>query len=367
MINIFKKENIMRNFILYLILLCPYIASAEITSPKVKNYIATLEAKEHKAQGGAIAILHKGVVIYKKTFGHAKENSEPITSNTLFPLASVSKVISSAAVALMVDKKEIDLNKQYSFPYLKSKVNLRNILGNTAGYRFNGNQDIEAGITRAKLLEKIKTLPQSCQPGQCYFYSNACFSLVDNILKQEKSSLKYAVNNLASHLKTDEIQMLPLGKEAHIAYPHIKNKQKDGFTILPFPPYYPKTVPAAAGIFASIDGMIELYKFLFFYRPDLIANETLEIFYAPYIEAYISHWKLPYEKEIESYYGLGWRIFKSKTHKDKDFIFHGGAIAGINAFIGFIPSEEIGIIILMNEPLPSASKRGLEFWREFLK
>ncbi|MGV2432580.1 MAG UNVERIFIED_CONTAM: serine hydrolase [Rickettsiaceae bacterium] len=137
--------------------------------------------------------------------------------------------------------------------------------------------------------------------------------------------------------------------------------------MLPFPEYYPKTVPAAAGIFASIDGMIELYKFLFFYRPDLISNEILEIFYTPYIKADISHWKLPYEKEIESYYGLGWRIFKSKTYKDKNLIFHSGVIGGINSFIGFIPSEEIGIIILTNQEGPAASIRGLDFWQEFWK
>lgn len=357
----------MRNFLSYLILLCPYIASAEITSPHIKNYIEYLESKEHELQGGAVAIISKGEVIYKKTFGHAKENLEPITSTTLFPLASVSKVVSAAAVALMVDRKEIDLNKQYTLPYLKSKVTLRNILGNTTGYRFNGNQDIEKGVTREKLLEKVKTLPQPCSPGKCYFYSNACFSLVSEILEKDKTSLKYAFNNLVHVLKTDQIQMLPLAKDTHIAYPHIKNKKKDGFTMLPFPPYYPKTVPAAAGVFASIDGMIELYKFLFFYRPDLISKETLEIFYTSYIEAYISHWNLPYEKEIESYYGLGWRIFKSKAHKNKDFIFHSGFMGGINAFIGFIPSEEIGIIVLTNEAPPAASRRGLALWREFLQ
>jgi beta-lactamase class C len=365
-----QKEKPMRNFILLLIFLCPDIAKAEIapTIPNnVKNYIADLESKEHEMQGGAIAILHKGKVIYKKTFGNAKESLEPITSSTLFPLASVSKVVSAAAIALMADKKEIDLNKEYSLPYLKSKVTLRNILGNTTGYKFNGNEDIEVGMTRAKLLEKIKTLPQPCQPGKCYFYSNACFSLVDNILEKEKSSLKYAFNNLVSILSTDQIQMLPIDKESHIAYPHIKNKKKKGFIMLPFPPYYPKTVPASAGVFASIDGMIELYKFLFFYRPDLISNETLEIFYTPYIEAYINHWHLPYEKEIESYYGLGWRIFKSKTHENKNFIFHSGLISGINSFIGFIPSEEMGIIILTNQAPPAASRRGLGFWREFVR
>jgi beta-lactamase class C len=209
-----------------LFLCIPNIVCANELPPQIKHYVEYLEATEHRLQGGAIAIIHKGQVVYKKTFGHAKETLEPITSNTLFPLASVSKVVSSAAIALMADKNQVDLNKEYNLPYLKSKVTLKHILGNSTGYRFNGNQDIEAGISREKLLAKIKTLPLSCDPGKCYFYSNICFSLVDNVLAQEKSSLKYAFNNLVTHLKTDQIKMLPLPNEAQIAYPHKKNKKR---------------------------------------------------------------------------------------------------------------------------------------------
>ncbi|AFC73644.1 hypothetical protein [Rickettsia montanensis] len=46
--------------------------------------------------------------------------------------------------------------------------------------------------------------------------------------------------------------------------------------MLPFPPYYPKT---AAGIFASIDGMIEIFTLSFGYKPNLIAKSTLDRMY----------------------------------------------------------------------------------------
>ena len=49
--------------------------------------------------------------------------------------------------------------------------------------------------------------------------------------------------------------------------------------MLPFLPYYPKTVPASAGIFASIDGMIEIFTLSFGYKPNLIAKSTLDRMY----------------------------------------------------------------------------------------
>ncbi|MEG8229883.1 hypothetical protein O6R16_02125, partial [Candidatus Rickettsia tasmanensis] len=42
--------------------------------------------------------------------------------------------------------------------------------------------------------------------------------------------------------------------------------------------YYPKTVPASA-VFASIDGMIEIFTLSFGYKPNLIAKSTLDRMY----------------------------------------------------------------------------------------
>jgi len=356
-------------YLLLTVLIFHNIALAETYShnlpTKIKNFIEYLELQKPKLQGGAIAIISKGEAVYKTTFGHKQGNEGAITYHTLFPLASVSKIVSSTAIALMVDKKQIDLDKEYLFPYLKSKVTLKNILGNSTGYRINGNQDIEKGMSRKDLLDKLSTLPQSCIPGKCYFYSNLCFSLVDDVLKKEKLSLGYAIDMLKKTIKTDEIELSTLPEGADVAFPHIKNKKRSGFTQLPFPKYYPKAVPGAAGVFASLEAMIELFKLEFFYRPDLISREILEIFYEPYLKANVDHWKLSFP--VDSYYALGWRVFKSPNNKSKNLIFHGGTIAGINSFVGFIPSEEIGIIILLNQASPAAAKIGLDFWREFLE
>ena len=60
-------------------------------------------------------------------------------------------------------------------------------------------------------------------------------------------------------------------------------------------------------------------------------------------------------------------LLKNKKHPGRDFIFHAGYIAGISAFIGFVPSEDIGIIMLFNQKTKAAMKNGFSFWKEAIE
>lgn len=362
-----------------LILLLPYssIAATEKSladlPPRLEAFINQLEEQKSELQGGAIAILYKGQVVYKTTFGKQNGDKGPITTTTLFPLASGSKAVSAIAIALMADKGSIDLSEKFKLPYLKNKVSLINILSHSTGYYFPGNSYIEQGVTRTQLLATLKKQQPKCSPGKCYQYSNTTFSLVEEALNRKKLSLKAAIDNMQTALNTQGVQILPLAANAEVAYPHSRKitDEKEVFTPLPFPPYYPKTIPASAGIFASIDGMIEVFKLGFGYRPDLISQKTLDIMYTP-LQSSSDHlkwnfdWPVP-QKMIESHYALGLRILRLKGQPKKDLIFHPGFINGINSFMGYIPAEEIGIIILGNQRSGFPFKSGVRLWGEFLK
>lgn len=341
----------------------------------LKAYITQLEQQEVALQGGAIAILDKGKVVYKKTFGRKRgKNGAAINASTLFPLASVSKPVAATAVALLVDDGKLNLNERYKFPYLDYTVDLKNILGHTTGYKFSGNLEIEHGLNRKKILKVLQHQVPACKPGECYSYSNTTFSLVEEALNTKHLSLYDAIKNLRHILNTPGVQVLPLDSNDNIAYPHFSGKNKKRVIVrkaLPFPPYYPKAAPAAAGVFASLDGMIEIFKLNFGYRPDLISQKTLDAFHTPIIaNRDIAKWHAKWPvalRKIESYYGVGWRVLKAKNYPNKDLIFHSGAIAGIRTFIGFIPEKEMGIIILVNQNSDFTHKQGIGFWGEFLK
>lgn len=344
------------------------------TPAKLQRFIERLDADKNTLQGGAIAVFYKGQVIYKTTFGKRKGSYGPVTSRTLFPLASVSKPVSAVALALMADKGNLSFDEKFNLPYLNNKVSLSNILSHTTGYPFKGNKEIEQGLGRQKLLRRLKTQKPACNPGACYTYSNTTFSLVEEVLNAKQSSLKSAVQQLKVALNTDGIQIMPIPAHMDIAYPHRGNpkKKNQALKALPFPPYYPIATPASAGVFASLDGMIEFFKLSFGYRPDLISHKTLNALYKPmFSNRDIDKWAIDWpsnKKDIESYYGLGWRILKQKQRANKQLIYHSGFIAGINTFIGFMPADDIGIILLVNESSSAFPvKRGLSLWAELLK
>lgn len=276
-----KKFLIIFSIIISLSSSCIASESRVKLSPKLTNFIEKLEEQKNALQGGAIAILYKGEVVYKTIFGKQKGDTGVITDKTLFPLASTSKAVSAMAIALMVDQGSLNFDETFTLPYLKDTISLSNILSHTTGYQFIGNYQIEHGITRPELLIQLQKQQPSCKPGECYRYNNLTFSLLEEVLNYKGSSLKAAIDNLRTALKTQEIQILPLELDIQLAYPHAK-KTIDGvevITPLPIPPYYPKVVPASAGIFASINGMIEIFKLSFGYKPNLISKKTLDRIY----------------------------------------------------------------------------------------
>ncbi len=133
----------------------PIFAQTELP-PKIVSFIEKLELKKSSLQGGAIAILYKGQVVYKTTFGKKQGDSGSITEDTLFPIASVSKAVSATAIALMVAQGHLKWDDVFTLPYLKNPVNLRNILSHTTGYQFSGNSQIEQGMSRKNLLSTLK-------------------------------------------------------------------------------------------------------------------------------------------------------------------------------------------------------------------
>lgn len=361
-------------FVLTLVISSSVEAKSQIP-PKLQSFIKKIESQKRKLQGGAIAILYKGNVIYKTTFGYQKGHTGRITSKTLFPLASVSKTVSATAIGLMADQKRINLDQKVKISYLEHPVSLKDILSHTTGYKFSGNRQIEHGLSRPKALKELEKQEPECKPAQCYSYSNINFSLAEEALNAQKLTLQDTIRNLRKVLKTDEIQMVPVDSKLSIAYPHTKKKTKKGVTTvtpLPFPPYYPTTAPAAAGIFASLDGMIEIFKLSFGYRPDLMSKKAVDLMHTPVLSNKdIGKWgslKWPLSlSKIESSYGLGCRIVRIKEQPEKEFIFHGGYISGIRTFMGFIPSEDMGIIVLTNQDTRMASQDGIDFWGVFLK
>lgn len=355
---------------------CVVEVEGVVQSSSLQNFIKNLEKGKGRLQGVAVAIVEDGHVVYKMTSGRRKRRRGPIAESTLFSLASVSKAVSSTMLAWLVEQRKIDLDKKYRLSCVSKPVSLRQILSHTTGYKFSGNTDIERGASRAELLKKLRDQKIGSKSGGSYFYSNTLFSLIEEILAIEHISFARAFIEFCLTVGTDEVRLWPLSGVTNIAYPHKRNinRSRNSMKVLSLPSNYSVVTPASAGVFASVDGMAELLKVLCGYRPDVISGETLNEFYRPQVRTddVVCRWKkyLPLSSaDTEAYYGLGWRIFRAKSYPGKDFIWHSGWLGGANTFVGFIPKEKVGIVILVNQDQKHTSftlEQGFKFWGCFL-
>jgi CubicO group peptidase (beta-lactamase class C family) len=91
--------------------------------------------------GCSIGIIRNDSLIYAKGYGMANlEYGIPITPETIFHMASVSKQFTAFSIVLLAKQGKLNLDDDIHkyltwFPDLKQKITIRNLLNHTSGIR----------------------------------------------------------------------------------------------------------------------------------------------------------------------------------------------------------------------------------------
>jgi CubicO group peptidase (beta-lactamase class C family) len=148
----------------------------------VETVIATVRAAvEAGVVPGAVAhVRHHGQVVMDEAFGSAslRPDARPMTTNTVFDLASLTKPLIGAAVALaLVDRGMYSLDQEVThyLPELESfrakGVTMRRLLAHTAGV--TGWRPVYASATGATdVLRAIDRIGLASAPGSRFEYSD---------------------------------------------------------------------------------------------------------------------------------------------------------------------------------------------------
>jgi CubicO group peptidase (beta-lactamase class C family) len=164
--------------------------------------IDSLITKIHLEEGfdGNVLIADKGRIIYEKSFGYANVKAKiPLVANSIFNLASVSKVFTSVAIMKLAEQGKIKLTDdlQQYFPDLPYEhITIYHLLTHTSGL-----EDFMADPVRNALpsspsngdIEKAYSkvhLPLLFPPGSDWRYSNTNFLLLALII-EKASGISY--------------------------------------------------------------------------------------------------------------------------------------------------------------------------------
>lgn len=154
--------------------------------------------------GLAFGIVVDGKLVYTGNYGYTDiEKKTPVTSSSLFRIASMSKSFAAMAILKLRDEGKLDLDDPayYYIPELKNlkyptadapHITIRHLLSHSAGFpEDNPWGDRQLADNDKDLLELIgKQISFSNPPGMAYEYSNLGFALLGKIITKV-SGMRY--------------------------------------------------------------------------------------------------------------------------------------------------------------------------------
>lgn len=190
-----------------------------IRTDLLKNITSLVEKSIHDGNypGAVVLASHRGKIIYKGVFGNQQiiPTIVPMHFNTLFDLASLTKVIATAPAIMQLfenGKLELDTPAAYYWPALKNhgkeKITIRELLTHTSGLI----SDITlTEQSESAVLQKIQSLMPQHPPGTFFRYSDINFIILAHlveIISQERFD-QYVKNHLFKPLGMDHTLFLP--------------------------------------------------------------------------------------------------------------------------------------------------------------
>ena len=166
----------------------------------------TLEAKvdqlfaewnQSDTPGAALAVTRDGEIIYKQGYGTANlEYDIPITTGTIFDIASVSKQFAGFAIATLAHEGKLSLDDDIrtylsDVPDFGIRITIRHLLHHTSGLRDWVQSLVIAGDMMddvisfkhiLKMARHQKTL--NFEPGTEFLYSNTGYNLLAEIVEK---------------------------------------------------------------------------------------------------------------------------------------------------------------------------------------
>ncbi|MBP5154373.1 MAG: beta-lactamase family protein [Lachnospiraceae bacterium] len=160
------------------------------------------EAYEKDSFNGAWLYAENGEIVSKGAFGFRDaEDRLPMTEDSIFEMASVSKMFTGTAVMLLVRDGKLDLDAEYTeyFPeYPYKGVTIRHLLTHTSGMPdFNVEELVGPVLDEEKRIpangEIIRLIREAgeapaCAPGKEFNYSDVNYMLLANAVEKASGS-----------------------------------------------------------------------------------------------------------------------------------------------------------------------------------
>jgi uncharacterized protein YbbC (DUF1343 family) len=144
----------------------------------------------HELPGAVILVGRRDEIVYRQTFGHraVKPSPEPMTDDTVFDLASLTKVVATTtSVMQLVEQGRIRLSDRVAHfipdfaRYGKDSITIRQLLTHTSGLRPDLELETEFDGADEAIRRAVDEVPVAA-PDERFVYSDINFFLLGHIV-----------------------------------------------------------------------------------------------------------------------------------------------------------------------------------------
>jgi beta-lactamase class C len=318
--------------------------------------------------GMAVGIVEGGQIRFLKGYGETVAGSgDPITPNTLFRWASVSKGVAADMVALLAHDGKLALVEpvgRYA-PSLKlpggneNRASVADLLSHRLGLFSHANDSkLEDGYDPHLLRSQLAQLNSVCAPGTCWEYQNVAYDAASEIVERVTGEPYEQVVKerlfLPLGMRTASLNRQALVTAPSWARPYSGTKASKPVEVSDS--YY--RVPAAGGVNSSIKDLAIWMQAQMGLSPSVVPRDVLaavqEARVATPLE--LARMRKFRERVRSAGYGLGWRIYDYAGHR---VIAHRGGVKGYRSLIMFDPALKSGVVALWNSSTNQPG--GIEF------
>ena len=300
---------------------------------------------DHQGAGGQLVVVHKGETVYEQCYCYANaETKEPITQESVFSVASVSKQITAMSIMILQERGllniEDDIRKYLpdvvQFP---EPVTISHMLHHTSGirecYALTALYDRKPGeVATVPLIVKLLSRQKSLNftPGTRFSYSNSGYVLLAVIVERLTGMTlnEFAQENIFKPLGMTHSRFRD---RPDLVIPNAVRGHHDNGTDY----ILVQTEPCTYGSGGLRSTARDLVKFMPQYvNPTLVSKELMESVYLqipPLADGTVTN------------YACGVRINELLGHK---YYHHGGVNGGYRAFSVIFPNDELIIAVNTN-------------------
>lgn len=317
--------------------------------------------KDWNVPGMAVAIVHNNMIELEKGYGLSEVNTDKkVDKNTIFPIASITKSFTVAALAQLVSQGKVGWNDKVVdyLPYFRlydsyvtQEMTIADLLCHRSGLKTFSGDLLWYGTnySREEVIKKAVYLKPEYGFRTTFGYSNIMFIAAGEIVAKVSGMTwdEYIQKNIFDILKMESssTSLNVLKNQSNKALPH---NDVDG-KVVAIDYLNWDNIGGAGAINSSVHDMTNwLLMWLGHGRVDnnifFFENEYAEIT-SPHTFLKPNNAALWPSMHFKAY-GLGLEMF---DYHGKKVFGHSGGYDGVISYMCFVPEEKLGFVILTNK------------------